>query len=61
MFKAVRLGQRRKLSDPELERSLVTRPDFLLFCGFDETGIPDHSPLCRYRDALGQETPSPAF
>ncbi|MDO4643491.1 MAG: transposase, partial [Cardiobacteriaceae bacterium] len=43
MFKAVLLGQWHNLSDPELEHSLVTRLDFLLFCGVDEMGIPDHS------------------
>lgn len=55
MFKAVLLGQWHKLSDPELEHSLVTRLDFLLFCGFDEMGIPDHSTLCRYRNWPGQD------
>ncbi|MDO4643437.1 MAG: transposase, partial [Cardiobacteriaceae bacterium] len=53
--KAVLLGQWYNLSDPELEHSLVTRLDFLLFCGFDEMGIPDHSTLCRYRHWLGQD------
>ena len=52
MFKAVLLGQWRSLSDPELERALITRLDFFLFCGFDELNIPDHSTLNRFRNWL---------
>ena len=50
MFRAILLGQWHSLSDPELERSLVTRLDFVLFCQFpDETHLPDHSTLNRFR------------
>jgi IS5 family transposase len=54
MFKAILLGQWHNLSDPELERSLRVRLDFLFFCDFEETEIPDHSTLCRYRQWLIQ-------
>ncbi|XXQ68145.1 transposase [Neisseriaceae bacterium B1] len=48
MFRAVLLGQWHSLSAPELERSLVTRLDFILSCQFpDEMNLPDHStPNC---------------
>ena len=53
MFRAILLGQWHSLSDPELERSLVTRLDFVLFCQFpDETQLPDHSTLNRFRNWL---------
>ena len=53
MFRAILLGQWHSLSDPELERSLVTRLDFVLFCQFpDETHLPDHSTLNRFRNWL---------
>lgn len=52
MFKAVLLGQWHSLSDPELERALITRLDFFLFCGFDELNIPDHCTLNRFRNWL---------
>ncbi len=55
MFKAVLLGQWHSLSDPELERSLITRLDFFLFCNFDELNIPDHSTLNRFRNWLMQD------
>lgn len=55
MFKAVLLGQWHSLSDPELERGLITRLDFTLFCGFDDLETPDHSTLCRYRNWLAEE------
>ena len=49
MFCAILLGQWHSLSDPELERSLVTRLDFMLFCDFpDEMNLPDHSTLNRF-------------
>ena len=53
MFRAILLGQWHSLSDPELERSLVTRLDFVLFCQFpDETQLPDHSTLNHFRNWL---------
>lgn len=55
MFKAVLLGQWHSLSDPELERSLSTRLDFILFCRFDGLNMPDHTTLCRFRNWLGQD------
>ena len=55
MFRAILLGQWHSLSDPELERSLVTRLDFMLFCDFpDEMNLPDHSTLNRFRNWLMQ-------
>lgn len=55
MFRAVLLGQWHSLSDPELERSLVTRLDFMIFCQFpDEMNLPDHSTLNRFRNWLMQ-------
>lgn len=45
MFKAVLLGQWHSLSDPELERCLVTRLDFYFFCNFDDIALPNHSIL----------------
>ena len=55
MFKAVLLGQWHSLSDPELERCLVTRLDFYFFCNFDDIALPDHSTLCRFRNWLAQD------
>lgn len=52
MFKAVLLGQWHSLSDPELEKCLLIRIDFVLFCGFDDAEIPDETTLCRYRNWL---------
>ena len=55
MFRAILLGQWHSLSDPELECSLVTRLDFVLFYPFpDETQLPDHSTLSRFRNWLGE-------
>jgi len=54
MFKATLLGQWHSLSDPELEHALAVRADFLVFCDFDDTELPDHSTLCRYRHWLMQ-------
>ena len=48
-------GQWHRLSNPELEHSLITRIDFNLFCRFDELSIPDYSTLCRYRNWLAQD------
>lgn len=36
MFRAILLGQWHSLSDPELERSLITRLDFIIFCQFPD-------------------------
>ena len=56
MFRAILLGQWHSLSDPELERSLVTRLDFIIFCQFpDEMNQPDHSTLNRFRNWLIKE------
>ena len=56
MFRAILLGQWHSLSDPELERSLVTRLDFIIFCQFpDEMNLPDHSTLNRFRNWLIKE------
>ncbi len=55
MLKAVLLGQWYSLSDPELERCLVTRLDFYFFCGFDDVALPDHSTFCRFRNWLAQD------
>ena len=56
MFRAILLGQWHSLSDPELERSLVTHLDFMLFCDFpDEMNLPDHSTLNRFRNWLIQD------
>ena len=53
MFRAILLGQWHNLSDPELKRSLIIRLDFVLFCQFpDETHLPDHSTLNRFRNWL---------
>ena len=54
MFKAILLGQWHSLSDPELEKALLVRIDFILFCDFDDTEIPDETTLCRYRNWLNQ-------
>jgi IS5 family transposase len=59
MFKAVLLGQWHSLSDPELERSLLVRIDFILFCNFDDTEIPDETTLCRYRNWLEESNLMP--
>lgn len=50
MFKAILLGQWHSLSDPELEKALLVRIDFILFCDFDDTELPDETTLCRYRN-----------
>lgn len=56
MFRAILLGQWHSLSDPELERSLVTRLDFMIFCQFpDEMNLPDYSTLNRFRNWLMQD------
>ena len=55
MFKAVPPGQWHSLSGPQLERSLGTHLDLILFCRFDGLNIPDHSTLCRFRNRLGQD------
>ena len=52
MFKAILLGQWHSLSDPELEKALLVRIDFILFCDFDDTELPDETTLCRYRNWL---------
>lgn len=55
MFRAILLGQSHSLSEPELERSLVTRLDFMIFCQFpDEMNLPNHSTLNRFRNWLMQ-------
>ena len=59
LFKAVLLGQWYQLSDHELENALVTRLDFLIFCGFNFCQIPDHSTLCRMRNWLADQTLMP--
>ena len=55
LFKAVLLGQWYQFSDHELEFYLVTRNDFLMFCGFNLNQIPDHSTLCRMRNWLAAQ------
>lgn len=55
MFKAIVPGQWHSLSDPELERALITRLDFILFCRFERLTPPDHSTLCRFRNQLAQD------
>ena len=52
MFKAILIGQWHSLSDPELEKSLILRADFVIFCDFDDMETPDHSTLCRFRNYL---------
>ncbi len=53
MLKAILLGQWHSLSDPELERCLRTRLDFMLFTGFGLDGkVPDETTLCRFRNQL---------
>lgn len=52
MFKAILLGQWHSLSDPELEKALLIRIDFILFCDFDDSELPDETTLCRYRNWL---------
>lgn len=55
MSKAVLPGQWHSLSDPELERGLSTRLDFILFCRFDGLNMPDHTTLRRFRNRLGRD------
>ena len=53
MFKAMLLGQWHELSDEELERSLQTRIDYMVFTGFElGEDFPDSSTLCRFRGRL---------
>lgn len=52
LFKAILLGQWHSLSDPELERSLAIRGDFLVFCDFDDMELPDETTLNRFRNWL---------
>jgi len=61
MFKAILLGQWHSLSDPELEKSLLIRIDFILFCDFDDTELPDETTLCRYRNWLVKSELMPAL
>ena len=54
MFKLMLLGQWHGLSDPELERALKVRVDFMVFTGFEpgEPGFPDATTICRFRNRL---------
>jgi IS5 family transposase len=54
MFKALLLQQWYRLSDPGLEEALADRISFRRFAGLSlSDGTPDHSTLCRFRQALG--------
>jgi IS5 family transposase len=53
MFKALLLQQWHSLSDTDLEKSLRTRLDFMLFTRFGLEGIvPDATTFCRFRNKL---------
>ena len=41
------------ISDPELERALKVRLDFMIFCGLSlHAAVPDEKTHCRFRNAL---------
>jgi IS5 family transposase len=48
--KAVLLGQRYSLSDPELEQALRVRLDFIAFTHLPLAQLPDATTLCRFRN-----------
>jgi len=53
LFKALLLQQWHDLSDSDLEHALMDRISFRKFCGFSlSDSIPDHTTLCRFRNAL---------
>ena len=53
MLKVTLLSQWYSLSDRDLERALRVRLDFMLFCGCGVIdNSPDHSTICRFRNAL---------
>ena len=53
LFKCLLIGQWHGLSDPNLERALKVRLDFMLFCGLDlHAPVPDETTHCRFRNAL---------
>lgn len=54
MFKALLLQAWYGLSDAELEEALADRLSFRRFVGLSlEDAVPDHTTLCRFRNALG--------
>lgn len=56
MFKALLLASLYGLSDAELEEALCDRLSFRRFLGLSlEDAIPDHTTLCRFRNALVAE------
>lgn len=55
MFKALLLAQWYGLSDADLEEALCDRISFRRFVGLElDAGTPDHTTLCRFRNALAQ-------
>ena len=53
LFKCLLIGQWHGLSDPQLERALKVRLDFMIFCGLDlHAPVPDETTHCRFRNAL---------
>jgi IS5 family transposase len=53
LFKCLLIGQWHGLSDPELERALKVRLDFMVFCGLGlHASVPDETTHCRFRNAL---------
>jgi IS5 family transposase len=52
MFKLLLLQRWYGLSDPGLEEAVNDRISFIRFSGFSLSGsLPDHSPICRFRNA----------
>ena len=53
LFKCLLIGQWHGLSDPEPERALMVRLDFMIFCGLElHAPVPDETTHCRFRNAL---------
>lgn len=53
MFKILLLQKWYRLSDPQMEESLLYDIRFISFTGLSlDTGVPDHSTICRFRQRL---------
>lgn len=57
MFKIILLQFMLKLSDRQLEETILYRKDFRRFIGLSGTDpVPDHTAFCRFRDRIGAHT-----
>ena len=53
LFRCLPVGQWHGPGDPQPERALKVRPEFMLSCGLDlQAAVPDETTRCRFRNAL---------